>query len=136
MDKFPTDRLRRLAGLPHSSPIGTDPGDGGDTAAPTVLGGGSDIRLKWHMLRRERRDAPYPRANLAAGLAAAGLDRGDDPVAHLHARGVEVDCWTIDADAPDAPYGLGLAADAGVDQITTNTPGGLARIWARRAGLG
>ena len=301
MEKFPTDRLRRLAGLPHSSPSGVG------MAAPTILGGGSDIRLKWHMLRRERRDAPHLRANLAAGLAAgaalevdlrlladgrfaclhdetleaetsgagpvadvtssalaalrvrdaagglldeppltlaevagavadgggagtvqldlmegaatitpavaaifsaevapaadrfvlsgddagavrrlgaaaegiglgidpsywkdwsatpslaescdealaalpgvsivylrreliaAGRDRGDDPVAHLHARGVEVDCWTIDADAPDAPYWLGLAANAGVDQITTNTPGGLAHIWTRRAEIG
>lgn len=66
MEKFPTDRLRRLAGLPHSSP------GGADMAAPAILGGGSDIRLKWHMLRRERRDAPHLRANLAAGLAAEG----------------------------------------------------------------
>ena len=49
-----------------------------------------------------------------------------DIVGSLQVRNFLVDCWTIDDGAPDALEDLKIAAAAGVDQITTNTPVALA----------
>lgn len=43
-------------------------------------------------------------------------------VERLHRDGHLVDCWTIDHGDPDGDTDLRAALDAGVDQITTNTP--------------
>jgi glycerophosphoryl diester phosphodiesterase len=43
-------------------------------------------------------------------------------VKRLHRAGHLVDCWTIDRGDPDGEADFVAALDAGVDQITTNTP--------------
>jgi glycerophosphoryl diester phosphodiesterase len=62
-----------------------------------------------------------------AGLLACALDDGFDWIADLHARGTEVDAWTLD---PDRPEHVALARRlmaAGIDRITTNNAPALAR---------
>lgn len=49
-----------------------------------------------------------------------------DVINVLHAAGVSVDVWTLDAGTPDWEHRLARALDAGVDTVTTNTPAALA----------
>jgi glycerophosphoryl diester phosphodiesterase len=58
----------------------------------------------------------YIRASLLDHL----LDDGFDWIAYLHARGVEVDAWTLDADKPGHLERACRLVAAGVDRITTN----------------
>jgi glycerophosphoryl diester phosphodiesterase len=55
-----------------------------------------------------------------AALLAQALDDGFDWIAYLHARGVEVDAWTLDAARPERLALARRMAAAGVDRITTN----------------
>lgn len=64
----------------------------------------------------------------------AARDRGCDLVGRFHGQGRMVDCWTIGTDRPNADAQLRMAIEAGVDQITTDTPGDLERLWAYLAG--
>ncbi len=57
---------------------------------------------------------------IRAQVLARALDDGFDWIEFLHARGVQVDAWTLD---PSEPAALALACrlvEAGVDRITTN----------------
>jgi glycerophosphoryl diester phosphodiesterase len=56
-----------------------------------------------------------------AGLLGQTLDDGFDWIAHLHARGAEVDAWTLDTNKPERVALARRLAAAGVDRITTNT---------------
>ena len=67
-------------------------------------------------------------------ILAAARDRGIDLVGALQREGRLVDCWTIGTNKPDTQAQLRLAVEAGVDQITTDTPGDLERLWATMAG--
>jgi glycerophosphoryl diester phosphodiesterase len=65
----------------------------------------------------------YVRATLLARMWADGFDW----IAELHRRGAQVTAWTLN---PDLPHHLGLAAELierGVDRITTDDAGRLAR---------
>ncbi len=59
------------------------------------------------------------------------LDDGFNPIEHLHRLhpGVAVDVWTLDASEENAREKLLRLLRAGVDQITTNTPLALARLF-------
>ncbi|MCC7450117.1 MAG: hypothetical protein IT324_22055 [Anaerolineae bacterium] len=61
-------------------------------------------------------------------LLAQSLDDGFNWVEALHARGVKLDAWTLDADNPTAAANAKRLLPAGVDQFTTNTPNALAAI--------
>lgn len=49
-------------------------------------------------------------------------DDGFDAVSFLHALGIQVDVWTLDAGAPRWQERLRRAVEAGADVVTTNTP--------------
>lgn len=66
-------------------------------------------------------------------ILAAARDRGIDLAGALQREGRLVDCWTIGTNKPGTEHQLCLAVEAGVDQITTDTPGDLERLWARMA---
>jgi glycerophosphoryl diester phosphodiesterase len=59
-----------------------------------------------------------------------GLQDGFDWAQALHQTGRRLDAWTLDADDPQAVANARLLADAGCDQITTNTPRALAELLA------
>ena len=61
-----------------------------------------------------------------AGLLTRALDDGFDWIAHLHARGAQVDAWTLDADQPGHLDIARRLIAAGVDRITTNDAPALA----------
>ena len=61
---------------------------------------------------------------LSKRLVTACAARGLDPIAPLHAAGIEVDVWTIDENDENLAAALAL----GADQITTNAPAALAAI--------
>ena len=67
------------------------------------------------------------------GLVTAGLALGVNPIAALKKNGAVVDVWTLDPTTPDAERILTEIVAAGADQITTNDPPGLARLWRERA---
>jgi glycerophosphoryl diester phosphodiesterase len=51
-----------------------------------------------------------------------GLQQGFSWAQGLHQVGRRLDAWTLDADQPQAVANARLLADAGCDQITSNTP--------------
>lgn len=63
-----------------------------------------------------------------AALIARALEDGFDWIADLHARGVEVDAWTLDPDRPRHSAIAHRLAEAGVDRITTNDAPALAAV--------
>jgi glycerophosphoryl diester phosphodiesterase len=63
-----------------------------------------------------------------AGLLAQALDDGFDWTAFLHARGAEVDAWTLDAGKPERVALAQRLAAAGIDRITTNTAPALSQV--------
>jgi len=66
------------------------------------------------------------------GLVTAGLALGVNPIPALKKNGAIVDVWTLDPTTPDAARILTDVVTAGADQITTNDPPGLARLWQER----
>jgi glycerophosphoryl diester phosphodiesterase len=142
--------IRRLAALDNALPLGFDPllyldverGDGRNDPAPPLRTGAYGY-LDEHPLALARWGAPgdYLAARAEAlwtqapvaiwyirgAMLARALDDGFDWIAWLHGRGAQVAAWTLDA---AHPHQLDLArtlAKAGVDRITTNDAGGLAR---------
>jgi glycerophosphoryl diester phosphodiesterase len=67
-------------------------------------------------------------------FVTSALALGHNPIEQLKARGAFVDVWTLDPTTPDISQVLHACIAAGVDQITTNDPPGLAQVW-RHAGL-
>jgi glycerophosphoryl diester phosphodiesterase len=63
-----------------------------------------------------------------AGLLAQALDDGFDWIAYLHARGAEVDAWTLDAAKPERAALARRLAAAGIDRITTNNAPALSQV--------
>ncbi|MCG8511612.1 MAG: hypothetical protein MI741_20550 [Rhodospirillales bacterium] len=59
----------------------------------------------------------------------AGLRAGKNLVEAAHRRGLFVDCWRLEPDGRDSRETLSLLVEAGVDQITTNSPLALERLW-------
>ena len=62
-------------------------------------------------------------------FVAQALDLGGDPIAPLKRNGATVDVWTLDPGTPDIEAILLRMIEAGADQITTNDPPGMARVW-------
>jgi glycerophosphoryl diester phosphodiesterase len=56
-----------------------------------------------------------------------------DPIGVLQDSGALIDVWTLDPTTPFIDRILVEMVEAGADQITTNDPDGIARIWDRRA---
>jgi len=73
----------------------------------------------------------YIHYRFLVGALACGLN----PVPSLKSNGAIVDAWTLDATTPGIDGLLAQMAAAGVDQITTNDPLGIARHW-RSSGSG
>jgi glycerophosphoryl diester phosphodiesterase len=67
---------------------------------------------------------------LALVLPILASDHGFDLIGAFHARGRIVDCFTLVGDEPDALPTLRQLARLGADQITTDDPEGLLRLWA------
>jgi glycerophosphoryl diester phosphodiesterase len=61
------------------------------------------------------------------------LAQGINPVPRLQRSGALVDIWTLDSTTPGIGEVLGPILATGADQITTNDPVALARLWARIA---
>lgn len=66
------------------------------------------------------------------GLVTAGLALGVNAIAALKTSGAFVDVWTLDPTTPEAARILADVVAAGANQITTNDPPGLARLWQER----
>ena len=142
--------IRRLAALDGALALGFDPllyldverGDGRKEQAPPLRTGAYGY-LDEHPLALTRWGAPadYLAARAEAlwtqapvamwyirgAMLARALDDGFDWIAWLHDRGAQVTAWTLDA---SHAHQLDLArtlAKAGVDRITTNDAGALAR---------
>jgi len=142
--------IRRLAALDDALPLGFDPllyldvdrGDAHKEAAPPLRTGAYGY-LDEHPLALARWGAPvdYLAARAEAlwtqapvamwyirgAMLARALDDGFDWIAWLHGRGAQVVAWTLDA---SHAHQLDLArtlVKAGVDRITTNDAGALAR---------
>lgn len=64
--------------------------------------------------------------HLRLGFFERMQDDGFDAAAFLHASGMLVDVWTLDAGTPAWRERLARAVGAGVDLVTTNTPAALA----------
>lgn len=73
-------------------------------------------------------------AYLHHSALAAAREQGVDLVGAFQRAGVGVDCWTIGTDRAETETELRLAMESGVDQITTDTPGGLQPLWAAMSG--
>jgi len=142
--------IRRLAALDDALPLGFDPllyldverGDAHKASAPPLRTGAYGY-LDEHPLALARWGAPvdylaaraealWTQAPVAVwyirgAMLARALDDGFDWIAWLHDRGAQVVAWTLDA---SHPHQLDLArtlVKAGVDRITTNDAGALAR---------
>jgi glycerophosphoryl diester phosphodiesterase len=148
----PADWLvRHLHALDPDLPLGFDPllyldlpgEEGGDREAPPFRRGAYGY-LDEHPLasRRWGTAAEYLAARAEAlwiqappgaiwyirgRLLAQALDDGFDWIADLHARGAQVDAWTLDAADPQSlALGRRLVAQ-GIDRITTNDAPALGR---------
>jgi glycerophosphoryl diester phosphodiesterase len=64
-------------------------------------------------------------------LVLRALASGVDPVARLKESGASVDIWTLDPTMPEIGDVLPAILATGVDQITTNDPVAMARLWDR-----
>jgi glycerophosphoryl diester phosphodiesterase len=62
-----------------------------------------------------------------------GLELGVDLIAMAKARGAEVDTWRLEPDDERATAKLSRLIEAGVDQITTDSPEALEALWQVRA---
>jgi len=134
--------LRRLRGLDRDISLGVDPllyldvETGEERHAPPFRVGAYGYRDD-HPLSARVWGAPADylsaRAEALWVQAPAGavwyirasildqiLDHGFDWIAYLHARGAEVDAWTLDAGKPGHIERARRLAAAGIDRITTN----------------
>jgi glycerophosphoryl diester phosphodiesterase len=62
-----------------------------------------------------------------------GLGLGVDLIAMAKARGAEVDVWRLEPEDEQALARLAQLVEAGVDQITTDSPEALERLWQHPA---
>ena len=65
-------------------------------------------------------------------LLLQGLARGVDLIALAQGRGAEVDAWRLEPGHDQAEATLARLVGAGVDQITTDSPEALERLWQTR----
>lgn len=70
------------------------------------------------------------RVYLHHAAIAAARDQGVDLVGAFQRAGLGVVCWTIGTDREGTETQLRLAVEAGVDRITTDTPGDLQTLWS------
>ncbi|MEX0697707.1 MAG: hypothetical protein WD099_09195 [Dongiaceae bacterium] len=66
-------------------------------------------------------------------FVTAALAEGCNPIETLKADRAMIDVWTLDPTTPDVIEILVACIAAGADQITTNDPPGMARLWRARA---
>jgi glycerophosphoryl diester phosphodiesterase len=66
-------------------------------------------------------------------FVTAALAEGCNPIEKLKANRAMIDVWTLDPTTPDLIEILIACIAAGADQITTNDPPGMARLWRARA---
>jgi glycerophosphoryl diester phosphodiesterase len=137
--------LRRLHALDPDLPLGFDPllyleidyGEAKDPGVPPFRQGAYGYWDDHPLATRRwgpaadylaaRAEALWAQAPMGgiwyidAELLAHALDDGFDWIGNLHARGVEVDAWTLDANRPGRVALARRLVAAGVDRITTNT---------------
>jgi glycerophosphoryl diester phosphodiesterase len=142
--------IRRLAALDDALALGFDPllyldverGEAHSDKAPPLRTGAYGY-LDEHPLALARWGAPadYLAARAEAlwtqapvamwyirgAMLARALDDGFDWIAWLHDRGAQVTAWTLDASHAHQFDLARVLAKAGVDRITTNDAGALAR---------
>jgi glycerophosphoryl diester phosphodiesterase len=66
-------------------------------------------------------------------IVLRGLELGVDLIAMAKARGAEVDAWRLEPGDEQAAAKLAQLVEAGVDQITTDSPEALDELWRSRA---
>jgi glycerophosphoryl diester phosphodiesterase len=66
-------------------------------------------------------------------VALRGLEHGVDLIAMAKATGAEVDAWRLEPEDDQAAVKLAQLVEAGVDQITTDSPEALEELWRSRA---
>lgn len=116
------------AGIPDLR-LGFDPYE---LAEGRIFAGASDFEA---FVADIWRIAPHADAfYLYHAFVTAALTEGFNPVGTLKASGAFVDVWTLDPTMPGVAEILQACMDAGADQITTNDPRGLARLWRARTG--
>ena len=144
--------LRRLHALESSLPLGFDPllyldverTKGDDEAIPPFRVGAYGYRddhplstrlwgppAAYLAARAEALGAQVPDGTawyICASLLSRVLDQGFDWIAYLHARGSQVDAWTLDADQPDHVALARKLVSIGIDRITTNDAPHLAKM--------
>lgn len=120
--------LRLGAGVPHLR-LGFDPYE---LAEGRTFASAPDFEA---FVAEVWRIAPHADAfYLYHGFVTAALADGCNPIEKLKANGATIDVWTLDPTTPDVVEIMTAAIAAGADQITTNDPPGLARLW--RSGRG
>ena len=118
------EAVSRLASGITDLRIGFDPYD---------LAEGRDLRTRAGMEAMiEETFAIAPNADafyLYHRFVSAALSLDFNPLLRLKENGALIDVWTLDPGMPGVRDSLALAIAAGADQITTNDPPGLARLW-------
>jgi glycerophosphoryl diester phosphodiesterase len=66
-------------------------------------------------------------------IVLRGLDLGVDLIAMAKAQGAEIDAWRLEPEHEQAAVKLARLIEAGVDQITTDSPEALADLWRQCA---
>jgi glycerophosphoryl diester phosphodiesterase len=66
-------------------------------------------------------------------IVLRGLELGVDLIAMAKRQGAEVDAWRLEPEHEQAAAKLARLIDAGVDQITTDSPETLEKLWRDRA---
>ena len=64
-------------------------------------------------------------------FVSEALSVGINPIEFMQARGKKVDVWTLDPTTPSIGTILPRIVAAGADQITTNDPAGMSRLWRK-----
>jgi glycerophosphoryl diester phosphodiesterase len=116
--------VQRLgAGVPNLR-LGFDPYD---LAEARTFASASDFEAFVAEVWRIAPDADAFYLNHA--FVTAALAEGCNPIEKLKANGAAIDVGTLDPTPPDVVEIMTAAIAAGADQITTNDPPGLARLW-------
>ncbi|HET6319965.1 MAG TPA: hypothetical protein VFG86_26195 [Chloroflexota bacterium] len=139
--------LRRLQRLSPGIRVGFDPAgylDVEDTELPLGAYGYHDAHVLARTVHSDVCDYLFDRmggilrlvpeseeVHLRLSVFERMLDDGFDVADFLHARGMLLDVWTLDAGTPRWEQRLARAVEAGVDMVTTNTAPALSNALAR-----
>jgi glycerophosphoryl diester phosphodiesterase len=120
--------VKRLAGGVNGIGTGYDPCD---LREARRLESADDVAALVELTERIAPGADTIYLDYSLILAANRL--GSDIVDAFHRRGRRIDAWTLNTDHPDAASALQVLVDLRVDQITTDEPVKLEKLWAATA---